>query len=209
MWLGWDCKQAIGSSDGRWEDRFLSFFPFMQTWRLSTSKRFLRRWLCGSVWIRVIVPDNRRFREMYNGGIPERSSIAPIGVVRKPPVIHLTAKFWMQFIIVRFFFVPIPWKLYHKGMPYDKTCYNRSSFLRLPFDIPYMPVFFFHDVFNLLWSSLINTCSRFHMLTISHVNDFTCLWLSHVNRIHMLYLYLFCMTTLYYKNLLVTSLTVV
>src|SRR6266576_2092810 len=29
-------------------------------------------------------------------------------------------------------------------------CYNRSSFLRLPFDIPHMPVFFFYDVFNLL-----------------------------------------------------------
>ncbi len=29
-------------------------------------------------------------------------------------------------------------------------CYNCSSFLRLPFDIPYMPVFFFYDVFNLL-----------------------------------------------------------
>ncbi len=32
----------------------------------------------------------------------------------------------------------------------DYFCYNRSSFLRLPFDIPYMPVFFFYDVLNLL-----------------------------------------------------------
>ncbi len=29
-------------------------------------------------------------------------------------------------------------------------CYNRSSFLRIPFNIPYMPVFSFYDVFNLL-----------------------------------------------------------
>ncbi len=49
----------------------------------------------------------------------------------------------------------------------------------------------------------------FHMLTISHANDFTCLQLSHVNRIHMLPVSLFCTTTLYYKSLLVTSLTVV
>src|SRR6266567_6201560 len=49
----------------------------------------------------------------------------------------------------------------------------------------------------------------FHMLTISHVYDFTCLRLSHVNRIHMLLLYLFCMTTLYYINPSVMSLTVV
>src|SRR6266550_9442852 len=40
----------------------------------------------------------------------------------------------------------------------DYDCYNRSSFLRLPFDIPYMPVFFFYDVFNLLRSSSFNTC---------------------------------------------------
>src|SRR6266550_889468 len=31
-----------------------------------------------------------------------------------------------------------------------RSCYNRSSFLHLPFDIPYMPVFFFYDVLNLL-----------------------------------------------------------
>src|SRR6266550_8932829 len=86
----------------------------------------------------------------------------------------------------------------------ERLCYNRSSFLRLPFDIPYMPVFFFYDVFNLLRSSSFNTC-----LQLSHVNEFTCLRLSHVNRIHMLLLYLFCTTTLYYINHLVTSLTVV
>src|SRR6266700_5432217 len=86
----------------------------------------------------------------------------------------------------------------------ERLCYNRSSFLRLPFDVPYMPVFFFYDVFNLLSSSSFNTC-----LQHSHVNDFTCLRLSHVNRIHMLLLYLFCTTTLYYINPSVTSLTVV
>src|SRR6266550_1463664 len=86
----------------------------------------------------------------------------------------------------------------------ERLCYNRSSFLRLPFDIPYKPVFFFYDVSNLLRSSSFNTC-----LQLSHVNDFTCLRLSHVNRIHMLLLYLFCTTTLYYINPSVTSLTVV
>src|SRR6266576_2866307 len=86
----------------------------------------------------------------------------------------------------------------------ERLCYNRFSFLRFPFYHPYMPVFFFYDVFNLLSSSSFNTCLR-----LSHVNDFTCLRLSHVNRIHMLLLYLFCTTTLYYKSLLVTSLTVV
>src|SRR6266576_3483823 len=86
----------------------------------------------------------------------------------------------------------------------ERLCYNRSSFLRPPFDVPYMPVFFFYDVFNFLRSSSFNTC-----LPHSHVNDFTCLRLSHVNRIHMLLLYLFYTTTLYYKSLLVTSLTVV
>src|SRR6266566_9738256 len=75
----------------------------------------------------------------------------------------------------------------------ERLCYNRSSFLRLPFNVPYMPVFFFYDVFNLLRSSSFNTCLR----------------LSHVNRIHMLLLYLFCTTTLYYINPSVTSLTVV
>ena len=69
----------------------------------------------------AIVPDKSRFKEMYSGGIPESSSMAPMGVVWKPPVIHLTAKFWTQFISTRFFFVPIPWKLYHRGAPYDKT----------------------------------------------------------------------------------------
>src|SRR6266576_2554972 len=86
----------------------------------------------------------------------------------------------------------------------ERLCYNCSSFLRLPFDIPYMPVFFFYDVLNLLRSSSFNTCLR-----LSHVNDFTCLRLSHVNRIHMLLFYLFYTTTLYYINYLVTSLTVV
>src|SRR6266571_8797390 len=85
----------------------------------------------------------------------------------------------------------------------ERLCYNRSLFLRLPFDIPHMPVFFFYDVFNLLRSSSFNTC-----LQHSHVNDFTCLRLSHVNRIHMFLLYLFCTTTLYYINPPVTSLTV-
>ncbi len=66
----------------------------------------------------------------------------------------------------------------------ERLCYNRSSSLRLPSCLPYMPVFFFYDVMNLLWPSLINTCLR----------------LSHVNRIHMLSTYLFCMTTLYYKT---------
>jgi len=33
---------------------------------------------------------------------------------------------------------------------WECECYNHSSFLRLPFNIPYMPVFFFYDVFNLL-----------------------------------------------------------
>ena len=56
------------------------------------------------------------------------------------------------------------------SLPSHTGCYNRSSFLHLPFDIPYMPVFFFYDVFNLLWSSSFNTC-----LWLSHVNDFTCL----------------------------------
>src|SRR6266550_9559747 len=86
----------------------------------------------------------------------------------------------------------------------ERLCYNRSSFLRLPFNVPYMPVFFFYDVFNLLRSSSFNTCLR-----LSHVNDFTCLRLSHVNCIHMLLLYLFCTITLYYINLPVTLLTVV
>src|SRR6266576_4220762 len=97
----------------------------------------------------------------------------------------------------------------------ERVCYNRSSSLRLPFDIPYMPVFFFYDVSNLLRSSSFNTCLQhshvndFTCLRLSHVNDFTCLRLSHVNRIHMLLLYLFCTTALYYINPPVTSLTVV
>src|SRR6266550_4530000 len=60
------------------------------------------------------------------------------------------------------------------------------------------------------------TSSTFHDLpSLTHAYDFhmstvfTCLRLSRVNHIHMLLLYLFCTTTLYYINLLVTSLTAV
>src|SRR6266576_5827204 len=67
----------------------------------------------------------------------------------------------------------------------ERLCYNRSSFLRLPFDIPYMPVFSFYDVLNLLRSSSFNTC-----LQHSHVNDFTCLRLSHASPLPILYDYL-------------------
>ncbi len=61
---------------------------------------------------------------------------------------------------------------------------------------------FFYDVFYDLPS--LTHAYDFHMLTV-----FTCLRLSHVNHIHMLLLYLFRTTTLYYINLLVTSLTAV
>src|SRR6266576_3496790 len=86
----------------------------------------------------------------------------------------------------------------------ERLCYNRSSFLRLPFDILYMPVFssmtslIFHDLLPLTHAY------DFHML-----NDFTCLRLSHVNCIHMLLFHLFRTTTLYYINLPVTLLMVV
>src|SRR6266576_1379187 len=84
----------------------------------------------------------------------------------------------------------------------ERLCYNRSSFLRLPFDIPYMPVF-----------SSMTSSTFYDLLPLTHAYDFhmlavfTCLQLSHVNCIHMLLLYLFCMTTLYYINLPVTPLT--
>src|SRR6266550_5554769 len=51
-------------------------------------------------------------------------------------------------------------------------CYNRSSFLRLPFDIPYMPVFFFYDVLTFYDLLCLTHAYDFHMLTISHVYDF-------------------------------------
>src|SRR6266550_389723 len=87
----------------------------------------------------------------------------------------------------------------------ERLCYNRSSFLHLPFDIPYMPVFL-SSMTSLTFYDLpsLTHAYTFHMLTI-----FTCQRFSHVNHIHMLLLYLFCTTTLYYINPSVTSLTAV
>ncbi len=66
------------------------------------------------------------------------------------------------------------------------------------------------SIFRICPSFSSMTFLTFHdLLSLTHVNDFTCLRLSHVNCIHMLLLYLFCTTTLYYKSLFVTSLTVV
>ena len=61
-------------------------------------------------------------------------------------------------------FVPIhlPWT----------RCYNRSSFLRLPFDIPYMPVFLSMTSLTFYDLLLLTHAYNFHMLTISHVYDF-------------------------------------
>ena len=52
----------------------------------------------------------------------------------------------------------------------ERLCYNRSSFLRLPFDIPYMPVFL-SSMTSLTFYDLpsLTHAYNFHMLTI-----FTC-----------------------------------